>query len=123
MPRIKLFLFALVAFAVFSAPGQVRANAAADADASAISGLAPMDSNTLSGYAGGSFSITNDTTNITTTATASATSADNTIGNVGFTGGISNINVLGNAGLTSTITNTGNQVSISQSTAINISLH
>ena len=49
--------------------------------------------------------------------------SENSIGNVGFTGGVNGVYAIGNSGLTTMIENTGNQVSIATSTIVNITYH
>lgn len=77
----------------------------------------PMDANALAAASGlgvdGNTSI----------AQVSSTISNNTIGDVGYTGGISNISATGNSGLTTMIENTGNQVSISTATVVNVNFH
>ena len=56
-------------------------------------------------------------------ATNTSTVSGNSIGNIGGTGGISSSALSGNSGLTTLIANSGNQVTISQSTIVNVFLH
>jgi hypothetical protein len=122
MTRFKSAVLAIFAFTVFALPSFAEAKTASASSDALLPGLTAIDPGALNNYAGG-YSVTTNTTNITANATSSADSYNNSIGGSVATGGISNINVMGNAGLTSTVTNTGNMVSISQSTAINVTLH
>jgi hypothetical protein len=47
----------------------------------------------------------------------------NTMGDVGYTGGVSGVSASNNSGLTTMIQNTGNQVSISTATVVNVTYH
>lgn len=78
----------------------------------------PMDSNALAA-ASGLGTATSDTN----TAEVNSAVSSNTIGNVGYTGGISNISASNNSGLTTLIENTGNQVSISTATVVTVNYH
>jgi hypothetical protein len=56
-------------------------------------------------------------------ASVVSTISGNSIGNVGSTGNIWGSPLSGNSGLTTSIENSGNQVSISESTVVNVYLH
>ena len=56
-------------------------------------------------------------------ADVNSTISNNSIGNVGYTGGIANVSATNNSGLTTLIENTGNQVSISTATVVNVTFH
>jgi hypothetical protein len=71
----------------------------------------PLDNAALAAATGGS------------EASVTSVISENKIGDVGFTGGISNVSASGNSGLTTLIENTGNQVSIATSTTINVNFH
>ena len=70
-----------------------------------------MDSDALASASGGS------------EASINSNVLGNSMGNVGFTGGVSNVTASNNSGLTTLIENTGNQVSISTATVVNLNLH
>ncbi len=72
--------------------------------------MVPMDAADLSTATGGS-------------ATVNSTITGNTMGAVGTTGSISGINVGNNSGMTTLIENSGNQVSISTATVVNVTMH
>ena len=95
----------------------VTAPAFAAESGDSLNDLTPLAHDTLSSYAGGSGISNASLSTITSTVT------DNSIGNVGYTGDISNNVSSGNSGLTTQIFNSGNQVSISQSTIVNVFLH
>ncbi len=92
-------IFALVALAGF--PALSMADQIAE----------PMDGATLAATAGGS------------EASITSVVSNNEIGYVGATGGIQNVYATGNSGLTTLIENTGNQVSISTATVVNVTYH
>lgn len=71
----------------------------------------PLDSAALAAATGGN------------EASVNSTISSNSIGNVGYTGGIANVTASGNSGLTTLIENTGNQVSISTATVVNVNFH
>jgi hypothetical protein len=101
MKRIHLFSFILAMLFVATVPGIARAEETA----------VPMDSSALAKASGGA------------EAEVNSTIVGNSIGNVGYTGGVSNVSAYNNSGLTTLIENTGNQVSISTATTVNINLH
>ena len=78
---------------------------------------APLDNNSLASASG-----LGETSNLSIAETNSVVTG-NTIGDVGYTGGISNISASNNSGLTTLIENTGNQVSISTATVVNVNFH
>lgn len=75
----------------------------------------PMDGESLAATSG-----MGETTGI---AETNSVISNNTIGDVGYTGGIANISASNNSGLTTLIENTGNQVSISTATVVNVNFH
>ncbi|HUY68259.1 MAG TPA: hypothetical protein VMV79_03045 [Alphaproteobacteria bacterium] len=99
-----------------SAFGTAHAKTATGTDP--LSGLTPLSSGTLQDYAGG-WSVLNNNSS----ASVAQNITGNSIGNVGFTGGVFGNSVSGNSGLTTLIANSGNQVSIAQSTVVNVFLH
>lgn len=99
----RTFLFcALASLFIVTAP---------QASFAAAPQMQPLDNDALAATSGGSESA------ITSVVT------DNSIGNVGATGGVANVSAIGNNGLTTMIENTGNQVSISTSTVVNVNFH
>jgi hypothetical protein len=113
MTATKLKLIAIIALSAFLASGFAHAASST----SVLNGATPLDQGALNSYAGGSGLV-----NISS-ATVNSTISNNSIGNVGFTGEISDNVMSNNSGLSSMISNTGNQVSISQSTIVNVFLH
>jgi hypothetical protein len=93
--------------------------AQADEGISVLQGLKPMNSGDMDNHHGGS-GITSIMSN---DIDIDQNNHGNSIGGDSYTGGITNIEVSGNSGVTTTIMNSGNQVNISQSNAINVHLH
>lgn len=90
-----------------------------DMSENVLNDLQPLDSGALQTYAGGSKNVFKNTS----IANATSISSGNSIhGDIGYTGGVSGNDLTGNSGLTTVIANTGNQVSISQSTIVNVFL-
>ena len=101
--KISHILFSAVFSALLIASVSVRADELP----------APMDSAALAASSGAGESVAQVNSDI----------SNNSIGNVGYTGGIGNIGASGNSGLTTMIENTGNQVSISTATVVNVMYH
>ncbi len=124
MSRSALLPLAALIMALAFAPVASEAAAAESRDAPAfMSGLTKLDSASLNQYAGGAET---ETTNITQFSSAKVDSvvSDNTIsGGIGSTGTISNNSLVSNTGFTTLIANSGNQVSISQVTNVNVIFH
>jgi len=78
----------------------------------------PLNAKSLNQLAGGSGLISNNSQ-----ATVNSIITGNQIGNVGSTGSIVGNSLVGDSGLSTLISNSGNQVSISQATVVNVFLH
>lgn len=104
MKRIHLFSLILAALFVAVIPAVSHAE-------TANQGAVAMDSDALAKTSGGAEAETNSAI------------VGNSIGNVGYTGSISSVSATGNSGLTTMIENTGNQVSISTATVVNVNFH
>jgi hypothetical protein len=107
MTRLGFVSFLILAMLLVA--GAPRPSFAEEANGAAA--LAPMNGDALAAASGGS------------EAAITSNVVGNTMGNSGNTGSISNINVTGNSGLTTLIENSGNQVSISTSTVVNVTFH
>ena len=88
---------------------------------SPVAGLKPLSKSDLGQMAGGAEPM--DLNLISNQATNNSTVAKNTIGNIAGTGVISGSSMSQTSGFTTLIANSGNQVSISQSTIVNVFLH
>lgn len=88
---------------------------------SPISGLTALSKGDLGQLAGGAEPM--DLALVTNQATNNSTVTGNTIGNIAGTGTISNNSMSATSGFTTLIANSGNQVSITQSTIVNVYLH
>lgn len=112
---MKRFVLPFLLLAALMAP-----QAQADEGLSVLSGLKPMNSSDMSSHNGGS---SNNFAWMSNESNINQTSDNNSMGDVGFTGSVANVNISGNAGVTTTILNTGNQVNIAQSNSLNVYLH
>jgi len=117
MTRFSFSILAVLMFALVAIPSFAMASARA---LSALDGVAALDAVSLKNYSGGT--ATDPTITLNAIANAAANSSGNS-GTFGNNGDISQLSMSGNAGLTSIIANTGNQVSISQATTVNVFLH
>jgi hypothetical protein len=102
---------------IFLLAALMAPQAQADEGVSVLQGLKPMNSgdmNSLHGGTGGN--------SMSNTIFVDQDNHGNSIGGDSYTGVITNIEVSGNSGVTTTIMNSGNQVNISQSNAINVHL-
>lgn len=123
MPHFRLMPFAgFVAIFVISVvlfPSVSNAESKVGTNASALQRLTPLKAGALNNYSGG-FNFGG--------GGAQATDVSKVFGNtitggIGATGDISGINLNGINGMSTIIANSGNQVSIAQSTAINVYIH
>ena len=98
----------------FSAAVEFQDNATQDV----LKDMQPLDSGALQANTGGTSVFSN-----TSIASANSVSSNNQIhGDIGYTGSVSSTNLTSTNGVTTVIANTGNQVSISQSTIVNVFL-
>jgi hypothetical protein len=113
--RVLLSALAVLSLALCAAPSFAATSGAL----SVLDSVQALDASSLKGYSGGAVDPTY-TLNAIASASASSTGNSGTFGN---NGNISELAMTGNTGLTSIIANTGNMVSISQATTVNVFLH
>jgi hypothetical protein len=110
---LRIATFAMFALFGLSANAQAQNND----PMSALRNTRPIDAAALGELAGGSG------IGGSPEAVINSVVGGNTIGNVGSTGTIANTNLTGNSGVTTMIANSGNQVSIAETTVVNVYMH
>ena len=120
-PDARLMGIAMICVAVAAS---LPAVAEPPSKSTPIAGLQPLSKGDLGQMAGGAETLSLDNLNLVTNqATNNSTVTGNTIGNIGGTGTISSTSMSQTSGFTTLIANSGNQVSITQSTIVNVYLH
>ncbi|MER2519375.1 MAG: hypothetical protein ABTQ34_01660 [Bdellovibrionales bacterium] len=115
----KIIFSAVLVLSLVGAPQLASAeDAASPQDEFALSHLSGVSAETLNNISGGHTIVTNESS-----ANVKSEVSQNSIGSIGSTGEVFGNSLSNNSGFTTLIANSGNQVSISQSTSILVYMH